>query len=256
MAPFESLLYQQGDRYVRITLNRPPLNILNIQMMRELSQALATARDDPRVHAVAIGAQGKAFCAGVDIKDHIAERVPEMIDAFHGIFHTLREMPQPTLALVNGMALGGGFELALFCDLVIAAQEATFGQPEIKVGVFPPLAAVMLPRLIGRKKALEAVLLGETMSAQEAARLGLVNKAVPQDRLEEEANLWLSKLSALSGTVLRLAKKATYAGIDTDFGPVLGQVEAIYLKELMSTHDAQEGLNAFLGKRSPLWEDK
>lgn len=256
MASFESLVYQRGDRCARITLNRPPLNILNIQMMRELNQALALAKDDPLVHAVAIGAQGKAFCAGVDIKDHTAERVHEMVDAFHSIFHTLREMPQPTLAVVNGSALGGGCELALFCDLVIAAQEAIFGQPEIKVGVFPPIAAVMLPRLIGRKKALETVLLGETMSAQEAASLGLVNRVVPQDKLDEEADLWLKKLGALSGAVLRLAKKATYAGIDTDFGPVLGQVEAIYLTELMSTHDAQEGLNAFLEKRSPVWEDK
>jgi cyclohexa-1,5-dienecarbonyl-CoA hydratase len=159
------------------------------------------------------------------------------------------------VASVQGAALGGGCELALYCDLVIASEKAKFGQPEIQVGVFPPIAALIFPRLTARKKALELVLSGETITAQEALSLGLINKVVPADQLEEELQKFLGKFLPLSGLVLALTKKAFLAGLMDPAEQGLQAIEKIYLKELMKTRDAEEGLRAFLDKRKPVWKE-
>ncbi|MGA2467492.1 MAG: enoyl-CoA hydratase-related protein [Thermodesulfobacteriota bacterium] len=156
---------------------------------------------------------------------------------------------------MNGSALGGGCELALYCDMVIATEKAKFGQPEIQVGVFPPIAALVFPRMMGRKKALELILSGDIIGAQEALTLGMVNKIVPEASLAEEVNGFIEKFKKLSGIVLKLTKEAVLAGLNDDMDQGLKVIEKIYLDRLMKTNDAIEGLKAFLDKRKPTWKD-
>jgi cyclohexa-1,5-dienecarbonyl-CoA hydratase len=256
MNDFKHIKLEISNRIARLTLARPPLNILNIEMMKEINSALETVIASWDVNVLGIFAEGKAFSAGVDVGEHMGDTAREMIEVFHGMFRRLVRLKKPTLAVVNGAALGGGCELALFCDLVIASEKAKFGQPEIQVGVFAPIAALVLPYLSGFKKALEVQLLGETFSASEAAAAGLVNKVVPVEQLEQQAQLWLDKLAALSGPVVHYTRKATLLGFEKLFEQLLTEIENIYLNELMKTHDAEEGLKAFLEKRKPNWQHR
>jgi cyclohexa-1,5-dienecarbonyl-CoA hydratase len=253
---FENILFEKNDGVARLTLNRPPLNVLNIAMMKEINQALESIQNDTSLKVLVITGTGKAFSGGVDVGDHIGDKVNEMIEVFHRMFRLLNALPQPTLAVLNGAALGGGCELAVFCDMVISVETAKIGQPEIQVGVFAPIASIVFPKLLSMKKALELQLTGDTIDAQEAVRIGLINQAVPADKLEEAANTMIQKLSGLSSTVLSYTKKSTYLGLESDFEDVLKKVEHVYLKELMVTKDAEEGIQAFLEKRKPVWQNK
>ena len=244
------------DGVAKITIDKPPVNVLDIVTMKELNVALESVKGDPDVNVVVIDGKGKTFSAGVDVKDHTADKVDEMVRVFHQIFHNLAELEQPTVGVIRGAVLGGGCEVAVFCDMVIASENTKLGQPEIKVGVFPPIAAFIIPRLVGRKKALELLLTGDVIDAQESYRLGLVNQVVPDDKLEEAADAFVAKLSSLSGIVLKLTKKAVYQGVDRDFKDVLAKIEDVYLNEVMKTADASEGLTAFLEKRAPAWKNK
>jgi cyclohexa-1,5-dienecarbonyl-CoA hydratase len=257
---YKHIVFGRRDGVARITLNRPPVNVLNIEMMGEINRALESLMDDRAVKVLVFEAaeNSKLFSAGVDVAEHIAERVKEMIETFHRIFRLLDQLEIPTVAVVNGAALGGGCELALFCDLVIASEKASFGQPEIQVGVFPPIAAVALPAISGSKRAFEAVLTGDRVSAADAERLGWVNRVVPPEELRATADAVVGKLANLSGAVLRLAKRAVREGIahTGHFADGLAAVEAVYLGPLMATEDAQEGLAAFMEKRPPVWKDR
>jgi cyclohexa-1,5-dienecarbonyl-CoA hydratase len=179
-----------------------------------------------------------------------------MIEAFHRMFRLMDRLGVPSLAVVHGSALGGGCELALYCDMVIATEKAKFGQPEIQVGVFPPIAALILPRIIGRKKAMELILAGDTISAQEALGLGLINKVVPEASLAQEVEAFIGKFTKLSGIILKLTKEAALAGLNDDLDQGLRTIEKIYLEKVMKTHDAMEGLTAFLEKRKPTWKNE
>jgi cyclohexa-1,5-dienecarbonyl-CoA hydratase len=253
---FENILFEKKDGVARLTLNRPPLNVLNIAMMKEINQALESIQNDTSLKVLVITGTGKAFSGGVDVGDHIGDKVNEMIEVFHRMFRLLNALPLPTLAVLNGAALGGGCELAVFCDMVISVETAKIGQPEIQVGVFAPIASIVFPKLLSMKKALELQLTGDTVDAQEAVRIGLINQAVPADKLDEAANTLIQKLAGLSSTVLSYTKKSTYLGLESDFEDVLKKVEHVYLKELMVTKDAEEGLQAFLEKRKPIWQNK
>lgn len=244
------------DGVARVTLNRPPLNILDIPTITELHRTLEQIRLEDSVKVLVIDHQGKAFSAGVAIEDHTPGKVPEMIGKFHGIFRLLNSFAVPSLALVDGMALGGGCELAVFCDMVIASERATFGQPEIKVGVFPPVAAVLFPHLIGRNRALELVLAGDTIGAAEARAMGLINRVFPVEGFREKAGEFIAKLTSLSGPALKLAKRAVDENLYRSVSEGITAVEQLYLGELMRTEDAHEGLNAFLEKRKPVWKNR
>jgi cyclohexa-1,5-dienecarbonyl-CoA hydratase len=254
---FEYITFEKQNGVARLTLNKPPLNVLDIAMMREINTALDELDGDAGVKVVVFDAAegSKAFSAGVDVADHTADKVEEMIEVFHGIFRRLDQLELPTVAVVGGAALGGGCELVLFCDMVIASEKATFGQPEIQVGVFPPIAVAALPGIIGPKKTLEMVLIGDRIRAAEAERLGLVNKVVPPEELQAAADEFVGKLAKLSGAVLRLTKQAVRVGSAGDFADGLAAVEELYLGSLMETEDAHEGLAAFIEKRSPVWKD-
>jgi len=255
-ADYTSILVDDQGEVARITLNRPPLNILNIDMMKEINRALESLQPRDDVKLLVIDHQGKAFSAGVDIKDHTEDKVEEMIEVFHRIFRQLVTFTQPTLALVDGAALGGGCELATFCDLVLASDQAKFGQPEIQVGVFPPVAAAVFPHLIGRNRALELMLTGAVISAQTAERIGLINRVIPAASFRDDADAFIRKLTSSSGPVLRLAKKAVDTGLYATVADGLSAAERIYLDELMRTEDALEGLKAFMDKRAPEWKNR
>jgi cyclohexa-1,5-dienecarbonyl-CoA hydratase len=239
-----------------ITLNRPPVNILNIEMMGEINQALREFKAEKGLKVLVFQAEGKAFSAGVDVGEHLGDSVKEMIDVFHGMFRLMDELQAPSVAVVNGSALGGGCELALYCDMVLATQRSTFGQPEIIVGVFPPIAALIFPRIIGRKKAMELILSGKTIGAHDALEMGLINKIISEDSLEQETRQFVDEIARNSAVVLRLTKKAATEGLCDDVEEGLRRIERIYLEELMRTEDATEGLRAFLEKRKPVWKDR
>jgi cyclohexa-1,5-dienecarbonyl-CoA hydratase len=253
---YRSILGRIESGVARITLNLPPLNIIDNPMLDEIHSALAHVQSEKEVKVLVIDHQGKAFSAGVSIRDHTPDKVSEMIEKFHGVFRLLHSLALPTMALVDGMALGGGCELATFCDMVIASERATFGQPEIKVGVFPPVAALVFPQLIGRNRALELLLTGDVIDAAEAKALGLINKVFPTQAFRRQADEFIGKLTSLSASVLKLTKQAVDRGLYANWRDGLVSVEKLYLGELMKTEDAREGLNAYLEKRKPTWKNR
>jgi len=233
----------------RITLQRPPLNVLNLAMLAELDDALAAAVD---AAVLVLSGAGRAFCAGVDVSDHMGDRAALMLQRFHAVIRRLLDFDAPVIAVVNGAALGGGCELLLACDVVFARDGAKLGQPEIRLGVFPPVAVALLPGLIGRQRALDLILSGRTIEAAEAKALGLVQHVVAPEELDAEAQKYIDGLAALSPAVLRLTKRS--AAIDRRRAIMaIDAAERTYLDELMTLEDAHEGLAAFLEKRPPVW---
>jgi len=245
-----------ADGLGTITLNRPPVNVLNISMMEEINDVLKGWLDNKDLKVVLFNAKGKCFSAGVDVGEHMGDLVTKMIEVFHGMFRLIDRLGIPTVASVYGSCLGGGCELAIFCDLVIASEGAKFGQPEILVGVFPPIAAQIMPRIMGRKDAMDLILSGRTLPAEEARGMGLINKVVKEDDLESATADFIKPYLGLSAEVLRKTKKAITVGLRDDLEPSLKLIEDIYLNELMNTADAQEGLKAFLEKRKPAWKNE
>ncbi|HET7692730.1 MAG TPA: enoyl-CoA hydratase/isomerase family protein, partial [Gemmatimonadota bacterium] len=225
----------RGDSVARLVLARPPLNVLNIAMLKELCDAVDELAARPRLRALVIAAEGRAFSAGVDVEDHVGEKVAPMIAAFHGLFRRLADFEPVTVAEVHGHALGGGCELAAFCDLVLASEEATFGQPEVHLGLFPPVTAAAFPYFVHGKKTLELMLTGERIDAREAHRIGLVNQVWPAEGFAGEAASFVERLAARSGVALKLAKKAYYAGVDVYVREALDRAERIYLRDLMAS---------------------
>jgi cyclohexa-1,5-dienecarbonyl-CoA hydratase len=253
---FKDIQFELRDGVGRIVLNRPPLNVLNITMMEEIQAALREAQAAADTRAIVFSATGRMFSAGVDIAEHTHTLMERMLTAFHGIFRLMTDGEVPTLAAVQGHALGGGCELACFCDLVLAAQGAKLGQPEIAVGVFPPIAAALFPHLMGGRKAAELVLTGDAIPAEEAHRIGLINAVVPADQLASETDRLLGRLTDKSAAVLRVAKRALRAGMAGGFDQALPTIEAMYSKSLMALEDPDEGLKAFMEKRKPVWKHR
>jgi cyclohexa-1,5-dienecarbonyl-CoA hydratase len=238
-----------------ITLNRPPVNVLNIEMMNEINDILKDWIEKRDLKVVLFSAEGKCFSAGVDVGEHMGDLAPKMIESFHGMFRLMDQLGAVTVASVYGSCLGGGCELAIFCDLVIADDTAKFGQPEIQVGVLPPIAAQIMPRIIGRKAAMDLILSGRIVSAQESMGMGLINNVVAKGNLSQETDEFIKPYLSLSAEVISITKKTIKAGLRDDFEPSLKVIEEIYLNELMRTTDAQEGLKAFLEKRTPEWKN-
>ncbi len=253
---YKTIIVEEKNMIGRITFNNQPLNILNIEMMKEINHALKNFQGK-NLKILILNANGKAFSAGVDVSDHTKEKVNEMIQVFHKIFINLLKINAPTVALVNGAALGGGCEVATFCDIVIASEKSKFGQPEIKVGVFPPVAAAIFPKLMWSKKAFELLVTGDVISAHEAKELGLVNHILPIENFETEVEKLISeKLVSNSAIVLQLTKRAFIEGATQNYLESIKKIEDIYLNELMKTNDANEGLSAFLEKRQPVWKNE
>jgi cyclohexa-1,5-dienecarbonyl-CoA hydratase len=255
---YQYIKFTVEDRVARITLARPPLNILNIAMMQEIGQALDDLVSERDLVAIVFDATPDAhvFSAGVAVEEHVEETIYQMLETFHAIFRSLGQLAKPSIAVVDGAALGGGCELVAGCDIVVASDHARFGQPEIKLGVFPPVACVLLPLIIGDKRARELILTGDLIDASEAARLGLVNYVVPGDHLEQKTQEILSRLREFSGTSLEATRRALDLGRGRSLESVLAEVEDMYLHELMKTEDANEGVKAFIEKRKPVWRNR
>jgi cyclohexa-1,5-dienecarbonyl-CoA hydratase len=255
---YQHIKFKIDDRVARITFARPPVNIFNIAMMREINDALNQCGRKRELVAIVFDAAAdcRAFSAGVAVEEHVEETIFQMLDSFHAIFRNIEQLARPTIAVIDGAALGGGCEFVAACDIAVASERARFGQPEIKLGVFPPVAAILLPLVIGDKRARELILTGELIEATEAMRLGLVNYVLPGNELEQKTSELLAGLRGLSAAALELTKKAIDLGRGRSLDSALKEVEDMYLHELMKTYDANEGINAFIEKRQPEWRDR
>ncbi len=257
MATFRFIEYRVVDGLARLAVARPPYNVLDIATMHEINAALDECLEDASVKLLLITGQGdKAFSAGVEVADHTPDKVEAMIDVFHGIFRRLWRLAVPSVAAVRGAALGGGMELAIGCDMLLAAANAKFGQPEIRLGVFPPVAAVLLPRLLPPARAMELLLGGGSIDADEALRIGLVNRVFPVDRFDDDVHAFVAGFTGLSRAALAHTRKAIRVASDQPLDAALQRAERVYLDELMASEDAREGLAAFLDKRKPVWRDR
>jgi len=250
---YKNILLQKKDAVAKIIINKPPLNILDIETIQEMDQALLALRGDDDVKVVVITAAGtKAFSAGVAVGDHLGDKMPRMIEVFNKLFITLVEVDKPTVAVVNGVALGGGCEVVLGCDMAIASDRAQLGQPEVKLGVYPPPASVLMARLIGRRKTFELILSGDSISAKEAEAIGLVNKVVPEADLEKAADDFVKKFTQNSGLALTQTRRALYRNFDLVFAKAM-EVTGVDATLVMAGENAVEGLKAFVEKRKPVW---
>lgn len=255
-AEFQCVKFRLEGGVARMTLNRPEHNLLNENMLRELADGIAFVAERDDVKLIVLDSAAKVFCGGIDVGEYTSERVFQMLDAFHAVFSGILETAKPVICVVNGPAIGGGAELAAFGDLVIATPKARFAQPEITIGVFPPLASTILPFLVGPKLALELVLLGEPVTAERALELGLINRLVPEAQLQATVNELIARVTGHSGPVLTMAKKAILGGMGLSLRDGLKNSMNIFLNELYRLEDSQEGLRALAEKRKPLWKNR
>ncbi len=256
---FKFIRWDASGVVAHLTLNRPKQNILNIEMLKEMARAIesVTIRDDIRLIVLDSSPECEGyFSLGVGAEGYTSQMVFQMMDAFHSIFRAMIEVSKPVLAVVDGVASGAGAELAAFCDLVIATENAQFRQPEIKLGVFPPLGAVVYPRVIGPRRAMELLLTGDPINAQQALQMGLVNRVVPRTSLKETVDTLMKRISEQSGPVLKLLKQVIFEGTWLPFTEALKKSQDIYLNQLFELEDSQEGLRALVEKRKPVWKNK
>lgn len=256
---FKFIQWEVRDGQARLTLNRPPHNYLNAEMLAEIAIAIESLHDKPDVKAVLLRAVkgSKSFCGGVDLPEYSTQRVFQMLDSFAHVFTASMEVGKPLVVAVDGPAFGGGCELAAFGDMVIATPKASFAQPEIKLlGMFPPFATSIFPYIIGPKRAMEMLLTGEPLTAEEAVTKRLVNRLVPEDKLDETLESLMGYISQHSAPVLAMAKRAIYEGLGMSLLDSLHHSENIFLNELYKLEDSQEGLRAILEKRKPHWKNR
>ena len=248
---------EKKSRVTFITMDHPPLNVLDIQLLRELDQELSACAADITSDVVLIrGAGPRAFSAGVDIRDHTREKVPEMLEIVHGVIRKLLGLPQVTIAAVRGVCFGGGCELATSCDFIVASEDSSFATPEIHVGCYPPVALARFSNLIGYHRTAEMILTGRRYSAREALDLGLINRVFAEDQFDKGVTSLLEELLSKSGAVMRIALKGLRELSLRDFSGALSRSEEIYCRELLRTEDVDEGVRAFLEKRMPNWKHR
>jgi cyclohexa-1,5-dienecarbonyl-CoA hydratase len=259
---YKFIQFDTSGMFARLTLNNPPVNVLNVPMMVEMADAIESLNGRSDIKAIVMdamqpaGAPRKFFSAGIGIEDSKPDRVFQTLDAFNRVFMAVGEISKPMIVIVNGAAVGAGSELVAFGDMVIATEHASFAQPEVKLGVFPPFAAVMLPQLIGPKKTYELILTGQPMTAQEALRIGFVNKVVPEPELKKTVEEVLARISEFSGPVLEMTKKVIGSSLGLPLQEAMKKSHDIYLNQLMALEDVQEGLRAVVEKRKPVWKNK
>jgi cyclohexa-1,5-dienecarbonyl-CoA hydratase len=253
---FQFVKVKVEGEVARITLDRPEHNLLNERMLAELTSAISTLGERNEIKLMVLDSAAKTFCGGIELGEYTQRRVFQLLDAFHAAFAAMLDTSKPLLVVVNGAAYGGGAELAALGDLVIATPRARFAQPEIKLGVFPPLAAVVLPSILGPKQALELVLTGEAMAAERARELGLVNWLVPEADLQKTVDEVIAKVTAQSGPVLTMAKKAILGSLGLPLREGVRNSMKVFLNELAELEDSQEGLRALVEKRAPKWKNR
>ena len=253
---YQRLMVSMQAPVARIILANPPVNVIDLVMMDELLVAMEEAENRPDIAAVVFAGSDRAFSAGVDIDAHTPDKVRDMLVRFHSVIRAMIATRKVTIAAVRGNCFGGGAELAAVCDLVFTTDSSNWGFPEITLGCFPPVAAVVLSALVGQKRASDLILTGRRINGEEAMRIGLANEAVPEDELSELVDETAERLAKLSPASLALTKKALYTWDAMHFEKGLARAEQIYLEELMPLEDASEGIKAFMEKRQPMWKGK
>ncbi len=256
---FKFIRWDDSGVVAHLTLNRPKQNIMNIDMLREITRAIESlsAREDVRLILLDAAPECEGyFSMGVGAEGYTQQMVFQMMDAFHSVFRVMLDLSKPVLAVVEGVASGAGAELAAFCDLVVATENAQFRQPEIKLGVFPPMGAVVYPRVIGPRRAMELLLTGDPINAFQAQEMGLVNRVVPREKLKETVDALVKRISEQSGPVLTLLKRVVFEGTWRPFEEALKRAQDIYLNQLFDLQDSQEGLRALIEKRKPVWKNR
>ena len=249
--------YHLEDGVAHIKLNRPQAkNAMNISMLEEIDQVLESAETDLNVKVVVFEGCDAAFSSGLDIADHTEDKVYQLVGSFSVLYRRLLQMEAVSISVVKGLALGSGCELAALCDFSFAAEDAKFGQPEIKAAIFPPVAAAVYPRLIGLRRTFEMLLTGRIYSAREAEHIGLITRAVETERLDQEVKRWIDFLKTYSAPALSYARQAISSSLSLPVEEALRNAEEIYLNDLMSTEDAKEGIQAILERRKPVWKHR
>src|SRR5579862_4581288 len=260
MAPkleeFEFVKFRVENEVARLTLDRPDHNLLNERMLAEVAAGINSVSEQREIKLIVLDSSQKAFCGGIELGEYTQRRVFQLLDAFHNAFSAMLDTSKPVMVVVNGPAFGGGAELAALGDLVVATPKAKFAQPEIKLGVFPPLAAAILPYILGPKIALELVLTGESMTAERAREVGLVNVLVPEAEVEKKVEDLIAKVTAQSGPVLTMAKKAILGSLGLPLRDGVRNSMKVFLNELADLEDSQEGLRALVEKRAPKWKNR
>lgn len=253
---YKYIQFEISNYIARLTLNNPPHNVLAVPMMKEMAEAIESLNGRSDVKAILLQSSQAAFSAGISLEDSRPDRVFQTLDAFTRVFQAMVDISKPVVVVVNGPAIGAGSELVGFADVVIATPKAKFAQPEVKLGVFPPFAAVMLPQLIGPKKTYELILTGEALSAEEALRFGFVNKVVPEAELKTHVEALIARISEFSGPVLEVTKRVISSSMGLPVKQAMKKSHDLYLNELMNLEDVQEGLRAVIEKRKPVWKNK
>jgi enoyl-CoA hydratase/carnithine racemase len=254
---FETILVSQEDATGRITLNRPEKrNALSLELMQELISSLETLGANPDVRVVVIEGAGLAYSAGHDLSEMIGRDLPfyqRLFDVCTELMQTIHRVPQPVIAKVHGVATAAGCQLVAACDLAVASDDARFGTPGVKIGLFCSTPMVPLSRAIGRKRALEMLLTGELVDARTALEWGLVNRVVPGDQLEDEVMALVEKINQSSPLTVGIGKEAFYAQVELDENGAYDLTKSVMAMNSMAG-DAQEGMGAFLEKRQPSWK--
>jgi cyclohexa-1,5-dienecarbonyl-CoA hydratase len=256
MSDLKFLKMEKAEGLARIVLARPKHNVLNIDMMKELIGELEKLKADADLKCLVIAAEGPSWCAGVEVADHKPGLVDEMIATFNRMLELIEGQEVPTVAAVHGACLGGGMEAAIACDIIAAGRSAVFGQPEIKLGFFPPYAAIRLPHLVGPAKTIEICTTGRRFTAEEAKAMGMIGHCVDDGALAQTVESLVKEIRYCSPLIIRLNKRAVKQHLGLALGPALQGVSDLFLNTLMKSADTLEGIASFEDKRKPVWKNK
>jgi enoyl-CoA hydratase/carnithine racemase len=245
----------EGD-VATLRLRRPPGNLLDIATIESINQALLSLRQTAGLKVLVVRGASDIFSDGFDLADHTSHRVQRMIQVFTRVFETMRMMPVVSIAAVEGRASGAGFELALGCNLFVAAETATFALPQIKAGLLPPVASAVLPRVAPRRRVMEWILTGNLISARRLEHDGVINRLFPEDQFDAQLAGFVGEITSKSGPVLELAKRAQFEAYYGTFPDALASIQSLYLRELMELEDARTGPEAQLAGRKPDWVNR
>lgn len=256
MVELKNIKIEIANGVAHVILNRPKHNVLNIEMMKEMNAELEKLLEDDELKCVVIRALGPSWCAGVEVGDHKPEMVDDMISTFNRLLELIEKFDIPTIAAVHGSCLGGGMEVAIACDIIYAAKSAVFGQPEIKLGFFPPYAAVRLPLLVGPGKAIEICTTGKRYSAAEAQTMGFVSHVTEDEGYVDKVEAMIREITYCSPLIIRLNKRAVREHLGLDTPKAVAGASDLFLNVLMKTEDTLEGIRSFEEKRKPSWKNK
>lgn len=256
MSDYEFIKFSRAGGRADLAFNNPPHNLLSVEMLEEIIHALDTLRDDDSLKVLLIKGDSDTFCGGVRIEDIVADKIGALMPLYSRIYNYLNDIRGVTISAVMGEASGFGCEIAAFCDICIAAENAIFSFPQIRLGLFPPIATAILPRLIGRNRTIDWITSGRRVTATEAMEASMVARTIPDLALITYADAYAERLNSFSAPAVVLAKRAIDQALYTPAMEALRTTEALYMLDLMNSLDPTEGLNASLEDRDPVWKNK